>query len=306
MRQGLSRWLGRVAALLRSSPVTGTRWFADLESWRATRESLQAAEAQPRQAFTTGAIASAPVYCGLCAQRVTMVLPWVGTATAPDLREGLCCPLCGLNARSRAVLGLVVAALPDPDARIYLTEQASPVFVWLRRHYPQALGSEFMMTPSRKRDVEAWLHGQGVPEAIALEDVTALTHATASLDAIGSFDVLEHVPEYWRALSEFARVLKPGGDLWLTLPFIEDSATTLVRARIDEHGGIEHLLPPEIHGDPLSDGVLCYYHFGWDLLDAVRSAGFVDAAWGRTWIPVQAFFGVWTLHARRAPEASRH
>lgn len=227
-------------------------------------------------------------------------MPWVGTNTAPDLREALVCPSCHLNARARAALGLLRDRHPQPDAAVYLTEQASPAYVWLRKHYPAARGSEFEMAPARRQAIEAWLHQQGVPGAIALEDVTSLSFAAASLDAIGSFDVLEHVPDYKKALAEFARVLRPGGDLFLTVPFLDDAQDTLVRARIDAQGNIEHLLPAEIHGDPLSDGVLCYYHFGWDLLDAARDAGFADAAWRRTWAPDQGLFGLWTLQARRA------
>jgi hypothetical protein len=35
------------------------------------------------------------------------------------------------------------------------------------------------------------------------------------------------------------------------------------------------LLEPEYHGDPLSsDGILCFYHFGWDLLEEFRRCGF--------------------------------
>lgn len=49
---------------------------------------------------------------------------------------------------------------------------------------------------------------------------------------------------------------------------------------------LEHLEPPAYHGNPNipGDGVLCYYHFGWDLLDTLRAAGFrsipVIDAWG--------------------------
>jgi hypothetical protein len=64
-------------------------------------------------------------------------------------------------------------------------------------------------------------------------------------------------------------------------------------------GSIEHLLEAEIHGDPVAGGVLCFYHFGWDLPDAVRAAGFRRAAWQRTWSPREGLFGLWTLVAIR-------
>jgi hypothetical protein len=44
---------------------------------------------------------------------------------------------------------------------------------------------------------------------------------------------------------------------------------------MNENGTIEHVLPPEYHGDPLSpNGILCYNHFGWELLDELNTIGF--------------------------------
>jgi SAM-dependent methyltransferase len=140
-----------------------------------------------------------------------------------------------------------------------------------------------------------------VRESVVLQDVTALTFGDASQDAIVSFDVLEHVPKFGAALREFVRTLRPGGLLIATAPFIALNAHTEVRARHRADGTIEHLKPPEMHGDPLSDGVLCYYHFGWDLLDRMHDAGFAEAAWHYSWDPAQALFGMWTLVARKAP-----
>lgn len=42
----------------------------------------------------------------------------------------------------------------------------------------------------------------------------------ASFDAILNTQVLEHVPEPWLVLEEFRRLLKPGGKLWMTVPFV--------------------------------------------------------------------------------------
>ena len=59
-----------------------------------------------------------------------------------------------------------------------------------------------------------------------------------------------------------------------------------MRAVTEADGTIRHLLEPEYHGDPLNDdGVLCFYHFGWDLLDALRDAGFARAEIVFAWDP---------------------
>jgi SAM-dependent methyltransferase len=90
--------------------------------------------------------------------------------------------------------------------------------------------------------------------------------------------VLEHVPDYYSALSELCRVLKPGGMLVMTAPFNPHIQEHSVRARMNKDGSIEHLLEPEYHVDPLRpEGCLCYYHFGWAMLDDLRAVGFKDA-----------------------------
>jgi ubiquinone/menaquinone biosynthesis C-methylase UbiE len=98
------------------------------------------------------------------------------------------------------------------------------------------------------------------------EDGCALTYANDSINVIGSFDVLEHIPDYRTALREFFRVLTPGGQLFLTAPFRPASEQTLVRAKLTDNSNapIEHLLPPEYHGNPADPdgGVHCFYHFG--------------------------------------------
>src|SRR5581483_8292626 len=42
-----------------------------------------------------------------------------------------------------------------------------------------------------------------------------------SLDGIGCFAVLEHVTMPWRMADEFARVVKPGGKIYVDWPFLQ-------------------------------------------------------------------------------------
>lgn len=51
-------------------------------------------------------------------------------------------------------------------------------------------------------------------------DAQSLPVATASVDVVVLFEVLEHVPDHVRALTEIARVLRPGGRLFLSVPFL--------------------------------------------------------------------------------------
>ena len=123
-------------------------------------------------------------------------------------------------------------------------------------------------------------HSEGEEfEGVRHEDLTALTFADATFRHVISQEVLEHVPDYRAALKECARVLEPGGKLLFTVPFHRgERHGVLVRMR--SNGTIEHLVePPEYHGDPVDpNGCLCFYHFGWELIEDLKSAGFTTAA----------------------------
>ena len=240
-----------------------------------------------------------PGWCGLCRAPVRFAIPSHAAGPRANLREELVCPRCRLTARNRAAMALVCEGRDLGTDRIWLTEQASAAFVWLQAVCAQAEGSEYGLDARTRPKLQAWFESLGGRGELVERDVTGAGFADASLDAIGSFDVLEHVPDYPAALREFARCLKPGGRLVLTIPFVEQFEHTLVRARLRADGDVEHLHEPEIHGDPVSGGVLCFYHFGWDLLDALRAAGFRDARWHRVWSAREGLFGLWTLVATR-------
>ena len=213
--------------------------------------------------------------CGLCREDVYF---HVGDVPADgSLRETLRCPRCGCIARQRAVAALL---LHDPcaiDGRVYITEQASALYLALRARIPGLLGSEWAPSPWRRLRLSGWLWGGGAAARVRHLDVTALLFEGGSLDAVASLDVLEHVPDYRAALREFARVLRPGGRLLLCVPYMHDRDDTETLARRDAGGAITHLQPPEYHGDPMGGGVLCWHRFGRDLLDALREAGFREA-----------------------------
>ena len=237
-----------------------------------------------------------PIICIVCADVTEVVVREPSVPVC--VREGVVCARCGMSARLRAAAGMLeqVASVTD---RIYVTEQSTPFYAFLQSRYPRVQGSEFEPDAAKREAMAAYLASIGGSGAVAFEDVTRLTMAGASQDVVLSFDVLEHVPDFRMALAEFARVLRPGGTLQATFPFT-DATDTLVRARLREDGGIEHLLEPEYHGDPIGGPVLCFYHFGWDVLDAARRAGFSEARMVAPWSPEQGvYYGHWVLQATR-------
>ncbi len=55
---------------------------------------------------------------------------------------------------------------------------------------------------------------------IIIEPACRYPIADASLDGIGCFAVMEHMTEPWLAAEEFARMLKPGGMVYIDYPFL--------------------------------------------------------------------------------------
>ncbi|MBV7540381.1 class I SAM-dependent methyltransferase [Acidovorax sp. sic0104] len=186
-------------------------------------------------------------------------------------RERLVCPVTGLNNRMRACIHLFDMEMGVyADSRIYLTEQVTPTYQMFRQRHCGVVGSEYLGPGAERGGTRA--------DGVRHEDLRQLSFADASLDAIVSLDVLEHIPDYLQALRECRRCLCDGGKLMWSVPFLPHEQASLHRATVDAAGTITHHLAPEYHGDPLGgDGVLCYTHFGWDMLEQARAAGFQDA-----------------------------
>ena len=256
------------------------------EAIRAHRERSYA------RAFThDGGI---PGFCVTCGDLARFAIAPSADGAAPNWRESLHCARCGLFSRVRFSLDILARRRPLRGMRIYLTEQTTPAYVWLKQAGADVYGSEFVTDPTRRAALDAYvaLITDGADRALNVEDVTQLSFADGSHDAVVSFDVLEHVPDYRAALREFRRVLAPGGTLVLTVPFDTNRDATLVRAQIDANGAVEHRVEPEYHGDPTTnEGCLAFYTFGWDLLDEVRAAGFEDVRLASGWAPARGYLG---------------
>ena len=199
-------------------------------------------------------------------------------------REDLACPKTGLSSRLRSALHIFDSACsPSNDDHVYITEQTTPAFRYLSSLYPNLVGSEFLPDG---------IPGKSNSEGIRHEDLTQLSFETGSLDSILSFEVLEHIPDFVSSLVEMARVLKPGGHLVWTAPFLPGQYENLRRAEMLPDGTINHIEEPEYHGDPIQkQGILCFHHFGWQLLDQLKEAGFRDAYASYYWSAHYGYYG---------------
>lgn len=235
-----------------------------------------------------------PGYCAVCRCRsefqVSFMYSYQSTPDGlpiPNWREHLNCLRCGHTTRVRLMLQLIEQYIrPPAQARIYISEQTTPMFKHLSGLYPGVQGSEYL--GDRVAPGATW-------EGLRNEDLTRLTYPDGCFDLMISCDVLEHVTDERAAFAECFRCLAPGGRVLFTAPTSLDSASNIVRARIDAGGRIEHLItPPEYHGNPVDpeNGALCFRYFGWEVLDQLRAAGFADAYALSVWSRDLAYLGV--------------
>jgi SAM-dependent methyltransferase len=105
------------------------------------------------------------------------------------------------------------------------------------------------------------------------QDIEELTFPDESFDLFITQDVLEHVLRPDRAMSEIARVLRPGGAHVYTVPLVH-GRQTLVRVVPSETGGIEYLMPADYHvGLGGRDRSLVIREWGDDFVDFVSGHG---------------------------------
>ncbi len=238
------------------------------EAIRAERKAEESSLVQNSELFTVRG------YCYVCGRARDFAVRFTAderkTNAVPNWREHLFCRSCRLNARLRACFHLFESGGASGwSESIYLPEQRSPFYSLLRSRFPSATGSEFL-GPRFKAGQRNWRGGRH-------EDLSALSFNAETFSAILCFEVLEHIPDYLAAVRECFRCLKTPGLFMFTSPFILTSERNVTRARRREDGSVEHLLPPEYHTDPFGKRpILCFHHFGWELLRQMAEIGFRD------------------------------
>lgn len=203
-------------------------------------------------------------------KQVEFLVGFEHSATSePNWRETVNCPETYFNNRMRATFQIIDFEMNLlSDTKIYVTEQVTPAWKWFSERFENAIGSEFLNDGTPR--------GATNSSGIRSEDLTNLSFEDGIFDAVVSLDVIEHIPDFIKAFRETHRILRFGGRLFWSVPFITSIYKNIIRAEIIE-GKIKLLMQPEYHGDPISDeGCLCFTSFGWELLDQVRQIGFRD------------------------------
>lgn len=198
-------------------------------------------------------------YCG-----PTLLLRWA------DHEHAIRCIRCGAGAVHLS-LGHTLRALHPGLRGLRVLELSSrgPLVTYLRRSGAALTVSEYFddAAPGAMRD------------GVRCEDVQRLSFPDASFDLVTHTEVFEHVEDDAAGFRELRRVLAPGGASVFTVP-IDPASTTRERVRRDARG-LQHLLPPEYHGDRLRGAgrVLCWRDYGGDIVGRLAAAGFA-----RSWI----------------------
>lgn len=223
-------------------------------------------------------------YCIICGdhrQFVTSLIYGIvqpdGTTVLPNWREHLSCKTCGSYNRQRAALDVMdqIALIPR-EGDLYVTERATAFFNVLQSRWPNIIGSEYFPPETPPGSIV---------DGVRHEDIQNLSFDENSLDAILSFDVLQHLPFPKKAFEQMYRCLRPNGVLIFTAPFDFTRDRDNIRAILKDDGTIEHLLPEEYHGSPLDmeKGARCFRYFSWGVIAELKSAGFEDAAMFSYW-----------------------
>lgn len=222
--------------------------------------------------------ASLRAYCECCEQQTYMDVDFLYAGKSidgkfiPNFRERLVCEQCGLNNRLRATYDFLKNNIKIQDKDVYITEEITPLYNLLKSKTKTLIGSEYFANKKFGRIfIPKFL------KKINNEDLTNLSFKNNQFDLVISLEVLEHIPDYKKALQEIYRVMKNDASFVFSIPFVVSSQQNIVRARV-VNGVIEHLLPAEYHGDPVdSEGCLCFYHFGWEIFDDLKQIGFIDS-----------------------------
>jgi SAM-dependent methyltransferase len=237
----------------------------------------------------TARFGALPMRCPVCGGVA------IARGFSENLRETGRCHRCGATNRNRQVALVACRAATEMCERPVrrLTDLRDTGLVVYNTEAQGALHDQLVATPGyRCSEYLGPDHrpGEVVGDTVH-EDLMRLSLADASVDLVLSSDVLEHVPDPYRAHGEVLRVLRDRGRHVFTVPFHQHAHLDDVRARSGADGAPELLAEAIYHDDPVRpEGVLVYTIFGLEMLVRLAELGF-DTRMYRLWEPWYGIVG---------------
>jgi len=203
-----------------------------------------------------------------------------------ELREHVFCKKCESSNRNRQIAKIICCSknisnqykslkdfVRNEKIVIYNTENSIAIHETIMKYKNKEIeyvSSEYLGQNFKSGEI---ING------VMHQDIMATSFDNDYFDLVISSDVLEHVPDPWKAFKEIHRILKPGGRHVFTVPFYQDRSMGENRAYINEKGELVNVKEPWFHIDPLRpEGTLVYNIFSIDLLqklDAIFSKNFM-------------------------------
>jgi SAM-dependent methyltransferase len=171
-----------------------------------------------------------------------------------DEREGHACTTCQMSKRVRMLLWSIRRLFPASGGLRVLH------FNQINHLSPALRGLGEVTETCHRVGMEC---GAKVGELVN-EDIGQLTFPNNHFDLAIHSETLEHLFDFNKALSEVARVLKPGGVQIYSVP-LRHTCSTRQRMHQAADGRIRHLLSPSYHGNEGEFPVV--WEFGSDFLE---------------------------------------
>jgi len=183
-------------------------------------------------------------------------------------RESMYCVFCGCSYRLRMVARAITIATGESSGSLM---QIIKKGVFKGATVAEINSCGVMHDILKQIPDVQYSEYEPVDATIAHQDLQHLTYNDNQFEYIFTSDVLEHVPDPTKALSEIYRVLKNGGCTVMSVPVVMNRKTKQ-RARLQDNKVI-YKEQASYHGSGEPD-YLVWNEFGYDFIEAVRGVGF--------------------------------